>query len=134
MYGGSNDDDGRNIGDVWVLSLPGFQWFHETTTLQRRRRPACAVAGKSQMIAVGGGLSAKMYDQEDPWPNAINVFDMNTLQWKDKYDADAPDYDSPEVIKNWYNKGGLKTVNWSSDEVKALFATRKDSPIEFSFI
>ncbi|CAG9989378.1 unnamed protein product [Clonostachys byssicola] len=127
MYGGSNDDDGRNIGDVWVLSLPGFQWFQQTTTLQRRRRHACAVAGKSQMIAVGGGLSAKMYDQEDPWPNAINVFDMNTLQWKDKYDADAPDYDSPEVIKNWYNRGGLKTVNWSSNEVKALFATQSNS-------
>lgn len=41
----------------------------------------------------------------DPAPNGLLLFDMNTLAWKDSYDADAGDYTRAKTISDWYSKG-----------------------------
>ena len=33
------------------------------------------------------------------------MFDMTDMVWKDSYDANASDYRSPEVVKDWYAAG-----------------------------
>ena len=41
----------------------------------------------------------------NPWQQDLGVFEMTTLLWRDHYDADAPDYTSPDVVKKWYVDG-----------------------------
>jgi hypothetical protein len=35
----------------------------------------------------------------------IGVVDMTELKWSDKYDSIASAYDSPQIVKDWYDKG-----------------------------
>ncbi|GAB1312422.1 hypothetical protein MFIFM68171_02632 [Madurella fahalii] len=50
------------------------------------------------------------------------LFDMTAVEWKHSYDSNAAAYDSPDVVKEWYRNGSLATVQWSSDEVRRMFA------------
>ena len=70
-----------------------------------RMHHTCTVIGKRQMLSVGGVLSEWDWENPDPWRYTMGVFDMTQLEWKDKYEADADDYESPEMIKSWYDKG-----------------------------
>lgn len=68
----------------------------------------CALAGKRQMIVVGGVLpsqTATGWLSPDPWKQGINVFDLPTLSWKSSYDPDADAYESPQVVQDWYGNG-----------------------------
>ncbi|CAH0036055.1 unnamed protein product [Clonostachys rhizophaga] len=114
-------------GDVWILSLPGFVWTSVTNSDKGAPRWShqCAVAGKSQMISMGGisGWKADTW-KDDSWKRTLGVYDMVELGWKSGYNASAGDYDTPQAFKTWYQQGG--EAQWSSDELKALFAA--DTP------
>jgi hypothetical protein len=49
---------------------------------------------------------------------------MTAMVWKDSYDADAGSYEPPAVVKQWYDQGGLASVEWDSKEVETLFETK----------
>ena len=57
------------------------------------------------MILIGGIDPSYVYynGTADPWNQAIGVFDMSSLQWKDSYNAGAKPYASPDVIKQYYS-------------------------------
>lgn len=61
------------------------------------------------MISVGGVESNKLFSIADPWANGIGVLDLPTLEWKTKYEANPDDYDSPQFIKDWYQKGYVRS-------------------------
>lgn len=42
---------------------------------------------------------------DDPWPYSLGIFDLTDLEWKDEYNAEAEDYQTPEVIRDWYRNG-----------------------------
>jgi hypothetical protein len=87
------------------LSLPGFQWFSLNVTSPERMRHACALVGKSQMLSLGGLTAEWDWADSDTWAQALGIFDLNTWEWSDKYDADADAYETPDTIVEWYESG-----------------------------
>lgn len=74
-----------------------------------RDNQACVVAGKRQMVTVGGidgylGPPAS-WDDQDPFPQGLGIFDLVDLEWKDTFDADASDYRTPDTVQEWYDDG-----------------------------
>ena len=158
IYGGDDEDgEARNtLSDIHVLSIPAFQWFEIEPETQNTRRTYhdCASAGNSQMIVVGG-QDISRWETTDKWAQGLGIFDMNSLQWKDSYDADAGAYESPGIVRDWYANGyetspsvdfptsfptfpllidmslltptyrGMNNVEWNNDDVKAMFADFK---------
>lgn len=113
VYGGGNDDDEMDFGDIHVLSLPGFRWTKVSDEADRgRAEHACVAVRSSQLLSFGGlsyhaasrqGEDAFLY--KDNYPRGIGIFDMNSLEWKEFYDAEAGNYTTHESIKSWYDEG-----------------------------
>ena len=108
IYGG-RDIKGETIdtlSDIHILSILAFQWFEIKTETQSTHRTYhdCASAGNSQMIVVGG-MDISRWETTDKWEQGLGIFDMNSLQWKDSYDADAGAYESPGIVRDWYANG-----------------------------
>lgn len=128
MYGGITTADYEASGDVYILSLPGFVFFkaRPSSSSTKRAEHACVLAGNRQMLSVGGidvDLSfPEIFFDPDPWKNGLGVLDLTALTWGARYDAKARPYESPEIVKQWYAKGGLASVKWTSDTVRELFA------------
>ncbi|KAF5524666.1 hypothetical protein CGCA056_v004758 [Colletotrichum aenigma] len=98
MYGGSTRDDGIS-DEVYVLTLPGFNFLKASSTSSTARfNHACVRIGKRHMLS---------------------------MSWVHRYNDSAEQYESPEVVKKWYNEGGRNNVEWSSEQVKLLFASSK---------
>ena len=57
------------------------------------------------MLSTGGVIANEKFNDMDPWPHSIGIFDLTDLVWKSEYDADAGDYQTPDVIKQWYDDG-----------------------------
>lgn len=128
VYGGwdgAQNDIAR--GDTWVLSLPGFHWFKGEEAAVHTTR-ACDVVGKGRrQVLVVGGPGQEFENQQvlqdkppDVWANGLGVFDLSTLTWSDRFDADADEYDAPDVVKEWYNQGN--GADWDSEDTKQLFS------------
>jgi hypothetical protein len=76
---------------------------------------ACTAVGSAdgdvnrrrQVLSTGGvpSSNSSAWAEDDPWPYSLGIFDMTDLEWKDEYDADAGDYETPEIIRNWYSNG-----------------------------
>ena len=133
VFGGANPQDRTDdaYDDVYVLTLPGFQWFKVDDTFGGPRSShSCVVAGQRQMISIGGTSSNNFnnrgttWDEPDKFGQGIGIFDMTALTWstKGEYDAYAKKYASPDVVNEWYQTtGDLSKRQWSSSEVQALF-------------
>lgn len=113
VFGGSNTLNSETYDDVYILSLPGFVWKKaEYTSNSPRDAMSCVVAGQRQMVTFGGinrmrwnDNSTNFFRDKDTFPQGVGVFDLTDLEWKDQYDAGASSYDSPDVVKTWYNEG-----------------------------
>lgn len=128
---------------MYVLSLPGFVWFRVDVDSTYRSSHACIIPNNRQMIIVGGSANANgaAYEKRDEFAQGLGVFDLPTLSWKDRYDADAGPYEPPQRVADWYNAGyalptilghtstgayestfrNLDKVQWTNDKVKSLF-------------
>lgn len=132
LYGGLTSDNVVS-DEVFVLSLPGFVFTkadNPGATTARADHACVAVGGgKRQMLSIGGTDVSKGYPAEfadpDPWAQGLGVLDMTSLRWTDRYSSDAPAYDTPDVVKQFYRDGGLAKVQWTSDEVEGLFSSSK---------
>lgn len=104
IYGGYAGD--TDYGDVSVLSIPAFHWFKGSNQGIALKNAACARVGKSQMISIGGRDKGVDWVQgKADFQDTVNILDLNTMTWKDEYDADADEYDSPKLVKDWYRGG-----------------------------
>lgn len=128
MYGGSTRDDGIS-DEVYVLTLPGFNFLKASSTSSTARfNHACVRIGKRHMLSVGGTRRQRFPEswlEKDAWSRGLGVFDMTQMSWVHRYNDSAEQYESPEVVKKWYNEGGRNNVEWSSEQVKLLFASSK---------
>lgn len=121
LYGGY-DGIGRSeaYDDVWVLSIPAFEWIQvqkSSNTAHRRTNHRCFSPYPDQMITVGGTLvnfgplgTSDMFD----------VFSLNTLNWTGKYDPlKWSKYEVPSKISAII--GGGKSGKANTDkQLKAL--------------
>lgn len=97
MFGGSNNDEKAAYNSVYVLSLPSFTWslVGRVPRAQVREGNGCAIVGKSQFLTWGGiywGSELEQVSSPDPFPQGLGIFDLNSLEWKDEYRADAAAY------------------------------------------
>lgn len=122
MYGGySNGSSNLDYSDVWVLSIPSFQWHKAGHPSSGRSAHSCSVAGRRQMVIVGGlGPDGLNRVEGDSWPLGLGVFDLTEMEFKDRYNTDASGYTSPEVVKRWYTKNGSRAKN-IKEGVEGLF-------------
>lgn len=131
FYGGRSINRDSISGEVYVLSLPGFVFFKTAGSSVPRADHTCVVVagGGRQMLSIGGTDGSlgfpKSLTNPDPWKLGLAIFDMTELRWSDRYDSQAQPYESPNVVKQWYAQGELDSVVWTSEEVRALFSTRK---------
>ncbi|KAK0739457.1 hypothetical protein B0T21DRAFT_382487 [Apiosordaria backusii] len=118
LFGGENrvpETDFR-YDDAWILSLPGFVWTKAPNMPAGRRAwHHCTPAGKRQVVSVGG--TAPGWREPDIAPQGLLVFDMPSMTWKYDYDADAGDYESPAVIKEWYRNGSVSSHHTNTKKV-----------------
>ncbi|KAI1334825.1 hypothetical protein F5Y15DRAFT_264612 [Xylariaceae sp. FL0016] len=127
IYGGVSDQIRDTSGDVHVLSLPAFTFFKSDVSGPPRSEHGCAVIGKGkrQMLSVGGVDGANRTfvapATPDPWTQGIGIYDMVEMNWRDSYDPDAPDYESPSVVQEWYTQGGLQNMKWDSEDLESFF-------------
>ncbi|KAI9698038.1 MAG: hypothetical protein M1836_004391 [Candelina mexicana] len=57
----------------------------------------------------------------DSWQQGLGIFDLTTMEWKDRYDAGAPSYVTPNVVKAYYQKHGRNPASWTNDVVQTWF-------------
>ena len=43
------------------------------------------------------------WEDEDPFPQGLGIFDMTALKWKGSYDDKAAEYHSPEPVQVFYS-------------------------------
>lgn len=112
VFGGLDEQP----ANIHILTIPGFRWFHAeypgADSAEARCNQACVVAGNRQMISVGGTpiSSGDQWSPPDPWKNGMKVFDMVNLKWGNQYIANAPAYETPAMIRDWYNQGLVQTL------------------------
>ena len=97
--------------EIYILSLPSFQWFKaDYPSLYPRTGHKCVATGTSQMVIIGGldptevsdGLWKGFNGSADPWPQGLGVFDMTSLQWRSSYTANASHYVPPAMIQQYF--------------------------------
>ena len=105
-----------NSDQVYILSLPSFRWFRANyTSAHSRGGHTCHATDSGQIVMIGGqdpfyartffsdGDSTTPQQPADPWNQGIGVFDITTLSFKNSYQAKAKAYETPDVIKKYYN-------------------------------
>lgn len=105
-----------DLDKVWVLSLPSLTWYQSTyTPSDARFLHTCHVPGnRRQMVAIGGIIPELEIPLQppDPWPQGLGIFDLTEMQWKDSYDAKAERYETPKVVKDGIESGGVYPGKW----------------------
>lgn len=68
---------------------------------------ACVVvgSGKRQMLSSGGVSDETSWRSTDEWDNGLGILDLTELEWRSSFSEDEMEYESPEAVKEWYNKG-----------------------------
>lgn len=112
VYGGS-DGTGKNPAsdDVWILSIPAFQWTYvkqSNNATHGRRGSVCFTPNPTTFITVGGtairGLALGSAN------SFADVLDLNTWTWTGKYDPSSSSaFTAPSGLVtqlNWPNSSG----------------------------
>lgn len=87
--------------DIWVLSIPSFKWTKLTVNGQTgmsRMSHSCFMPYPNQVIVIGGqGANRIALDQA----RAVDVFDINELQWTGRYDpTEWTSYIPPQALND----------------------------------
>lgn len=131
IYGGGHFWDGQAYStssstsdcyyDAHVLTIPGFQWFDvpPATHQYPLADHTCNVVGNSSQVLVVGGVNWSSRDLSDlgvrdPMLQGLSIFDLNSMEWKDSYEANAPAYSVNDNIKKWYSTTPANQVQWAS--------------------
>ena len=129
MYGGryGSSSDNQVQDEVYVLSLPAFQWFKaDYLPTDNRVLHTCHAVGR-QLLSVGGvSPSAASFQvsigEEDSFVQGLKVFDMTDLQWTNKWDAATPAYEPPAVVTSFYESiASSGPSQWDMPELEAIF-------------
>jgi hypothetical protein len=93
------------------------------------------------MIIVGGvdsaqdvsvGTTNAVLSSEDPFTQGIAVFDMNNAVFASSYNASAPIYAGPSIVRELYSSG-QGTPAWDSTGVENVFSMTNFGSSEFNF-
>ena len=121
------------LDQIYVLSLPSFQWFEaDYPPTVARFGHSCHVVGygQRQLLIVGGAPSINSWiDTEgnirDQWSWGLGVWDMTEMRWSDRYDAQAEPYVTSNVVVQGIQQNGQYPSNWTQPGVQQLFQKQK---------
>ncbi|KAI9831029.1 MAG: hypothetical protein M1819_005267 [Sarea resinae] len=143
LYGGWNLFSGTANEEVWVLTIPAFEWIqihNDTNNLEAavadnvgRSHHQCHVFGASgQMVVLGGKITEGGEDQSNgtvcssAYP-PVRVLDTSTYAWKTQFDPSVK-YSVPGVVTDVIggNSSGNATSRqpqggFSSDALSSIF-------------
>lgn len=102
IYGGYNGISPADApsDDVYILSIPSFTWAKALNgkSAHGRRAHKCAKAYPDQMLVVGG-QSQQLDTYTCLEGGLIQIFNLNTLEWQEKYDPKVwSEYKVPSLI------------------------------------
>lgn len=133
IYGGYNARNRTDApsDDVYILSIPSFVWIraYSGQSAHGRRSHRCAMVYPDQMLVVGG--QPQQTGSTCLEGGLIQIFNLNTLQWQDRYDPKTwAEYQVPAVVTDEIggNADGSASVTepseWGDAALGALFRTR----------
>ncbi|KAH8730743.1 hypothetical protein GQ44DRAFT_605739 [Phaeosphaeriaceae sp. PMI808] len=129
LYGGTNPISGDGYDDVLILTLPSFTWTNVWPNGQSPRwGHNCHVAGKRQMISVGGNLTG---NKGCDWElKGVAVWDMVASTWGSIFTYNWTDYQVPVKVLGVTGgtvngKATIKTpaTGWTDPGLKKVFET-----------
>ncbi|KAH7125761.1 hypothetical protein B0J11DRAFT_606285 [Dendryphion nanum] len=145
LYGGPSPteeqkQDNNDSDEIFVLSLPSFQWFKADYVAKASRQGhTCHIIGNRQLLTIGGidpalqeGIATSDQQGKDPWPFGLGIFDMTDMRWKSQYDANASSYKSPQVVRDYYDNNSRYPTQWSSPELAVMFGQTSKPPSQTS--
>jgi LPXTG-motif cell wall-anchored protein len=117
------------LDQIYVLSLPSFQWFEaDYTPTMARFGHSCHVVGygQRQLLIVGGAPSIGSWidtndNVHDQWSWGLGVWDMTEMRWSDRYDAQAEPYVTSDVVMQGIQQNGQYPSSWTQPGVQQLF-------------
>lgn len=95
VFGGWGNSFGGSDGDVYVLSIPSFQWIRVNEDSNRRSRHSCNILGNHTMLVVGGVQPVGQQvqpadvtgcDTSPMFAQGLGMFSLNDHTWATKYD------------------------------------------------
>ena len=122
VYAGGIGRGSVNFDAVNILSLPGFNWISVPYTPQNARSAhTCEAVGGNQIAIIGGfdadpplltsNMTSDEVDQRefstpDPFAQGLGIFDMQTLDFADKYIAGrGMVYEASPNVTYFYTQG-----------------------------
>ena len=125
-YSDTAPEDNLALDAVYVLSIPSFNWQKANyTPALSRTLHTCEIIGNRQMVVVGGSqVIADYTTTPDPWTMGLGIFDLTEMVWSSQYDAQAPAYVTPQVVKQYYSQNGLYPPTWDSPLVESWIKSR----------
>ena len=123
VFGGWGNSFGGSDGNVYVLSIPSFQWIRVNEDSNRRSRHSCNLLGKHTMIVVGGvqpfgeqvlPSDTTGCDTSPMFAQGLGIFSLNNHSWATNYypsDGASP-YEVHPSISNVIggNENGSATI------------------------
>lgn len=105
--GNFNHETGT-YGDVWVLSIPSFEWFKVYSPPTRgspnsaaptnRKGHTCELVGDRVMMVYGGYSESNEAQAATCDQTGVFAFDLTKLEWMEKYEPDLGQYKVPKQI------------------------------------
>jgi hypothetical protein len=129
LYGGIDPITKTGYDDVLILTLPSFTWTNVWPIGEAPRwGHNCHVAGKRQMITVGGNnTNGLTCDWE---AKGVAVWELSTLTWGSVFLTNLTEYQVPEKILEITggNANGNATkkdpaLGWTDQRLQTVFAT-----------
>ena len=85
--------------DIWVLSLPQFQWTQVFAGTRPNYGSTCHLVGKKQMLVLGGIDEVHpTVCEESPY---VALFEMTNLKWLRSYVKEDHEFRVPKAIYEW---------------------------------
>jgi hypothetical protein len=98
--------------EVYVLSLPSFNWFKADYFAGNPRHAlTCEHIGGGQIVTIGGvnttqsgpdDLYKDVFNTADPFTQGLGIFDLNTMTWSKSYSSGQTTYSPASSIQRYY--------------------------------
>jgi len=136
MYAGCNGNLGTAAipyDEVYVLSLPSFNWFKaDYLAANPRHALTCESVGGGQIVTIGGlntttngpdDLYKDVFNTADQFTQGLAIFDLNTMAWKNSYSSKQTSYTPSSAVETYY-ANNARTPSFSSAGLQQLIAVQ----------
>lgn len=125
IYGGwpgtVNSETLSDLGIVYILTLPAFEWMQVPGSVTQRDMHRCELIGNRQMLSIGGIIQNDA-TITDPWANGLGIFDITDLVWKFNFSANAAAYVPSKLVANYYSAAGSRYPStWADPALATIF-------------